>query len=109
MADTRTGTLTLYSYEGNEIYGEFAEASWASDPHGQNPGHVISGVATEGIFDTMQRINMAGIEHVRFRFQSEEGVWAGNARLLASEHADAPARAIINIEPLDEPVEAGST
>jgi hypothetical protein len=93
MAQTlkRNGYLTIYSSEGTEIYGEFADAEWDDQ-------EVLSGMASEGTYETFRRLNMSGIEHVRYKFDASDGTFEGVARLLATERAPAPASAIVRIE-----------
>jgi hypothetical protein len=96
MAEKQTGYLTIMALESGEIYGEFAGAELGED----DGGLVISGLASEGTAETFRRINLDGIETVRYRFEGEAGTREGNGRLLALEHADAPAAAVVRIEPL---------
>jgi hypothetical protein len=79
---TRTGYLTVYSADGSEIYGEFADATWSIEQTDGGENHLFEGRASDGTMETFRRVNTEGIDHVRFDFEANGERFSGPAQLL---------------------------
>jgi hypothetical protein len=98
----QAGFLTVYSLDGGQIYGEFADAVWDEDEAGGDVNNIFSGLASEGTYETFRKLNLDGIEHVTFRFEADGQAFSGEGRLLALERADPPAAAKVLVESLHD-------
>jgi hypothetical protein len=96
----RTGYLTIFSADGEKVYGEFADAQWITENTGGGSNHVMSGVAGEGAAETFRRVNEEGTSNVSYTFESGGVRYRGQAQLLA------PEQSLIRIETGESPASA---
>ena len=94
------GYLTIYSADGAQLLGELADAVWDVEQADGDENNIFSGLASEGTFEAFRKLNMDGIEHVRYQFEGEGATTSGQGKLLALEKAAAPASGLIRVEAL---------
>ena len=80
-----TGYLTVFSADQDEIYGEFADASWDTEDTEGGTNHLFSGTASEGTVETFRRLNSEGIANLSYTFDAEGARYTGSAQLLAPD------------------------
>jgi hypothetical protein len=94
----RTGFLTIYSADTNEIYGEFADANWQIEDTDGGKNNLFTGTASEGTMETFRRLDTEGIDHVTYRFECDGARYSGSAQLLALEDNREPGQATVRTE-----------
>lgn len=102
----RSGFLTIYSADGGDIYGEFADGTWEVEETDGGPNHLFTGTASEGTMDTFRRLNAEGVDRVSFTFEEGDAKYRGEAQLLAPEDTRIPGQAWIRIETGAQPATA---
>jgi len=100
----RVGYLTIFSPSRTEIYGEFADAEWATKMANGESNNVFIGTASEGTLEKFLQLDRAAVSHVAYSFDSEGQTFSGSAELLAPIPNKLPGEAQIQIETGDTPV-----
>jgi len=101
--NTKSGFLTILSEEHGEIYGEFADGTWATEKTGGGLNHVFTGAAGDGTVDTFRRLNSSGISNVWYHFESEGDRYSGPAQLLALSKDSSSGQVLVTIDTGVEP------
>ncbi|MFI5386480.1 MAG: hypothetical protein ACHQ50_10215 [Fimbriimonadales bacterium] len=92
----KTGYLTVYSADRNEVYGAFVDALWEIEETEGGTNHLFTGTAGEGAMETFHRIDTEGIDHVAYIFESNGYRYGGEAQLLAPTQFNG--QAVVQIE-----------
>ncbi|HTQ11474.1 MAG TPA: hypothetical protein VMI31_15525 [Fimbriimonadaceae bacterium] len=102
--ETRKGYLTICSDDGLEVYGEFIDGLWEQENTAGGPNHIISATPSDGTLETFRRLEVDGVDHVTYSFESHGYHYGGHARLLALEPEGAPP--LVRIETGEAPQRA---